>query len=259
MFTPALGLGKYPPSRQLSGSAWHNVQQLASTDIDDARRPSLVSEPSAPCHQHLIETQRRHAAGALRVSIKQRLAPTLHRGVHHMPTTTQLRRELFERATPPRLTRHPTTGARSQPLPTWRDLRVLLGDRARRALPRWAAPPAFMPHQNRRSAEHRQIHQLHGPVTIREQRLTAVPAQWSRRSPPHMHPQRLGGGVDAEHLHITESHQQFIDACRVTLHRDPPVIRVRNNADSGGSLAFNRGCSPPPLRPQTRRAPLLQS
>ena len=81
----------------------------------------------------------------------------------------------------------------------------------------------------------------------------------SRRPPADMHPQRLALLVfDAEHLHVTESHQQLTDARRVALHRDPPVIRLPLSADSGGSLAFSRGPSTPSLHPQTRRARLAR-
>ena len=46
-------------------------------------------------------------------------------------------------------------------------------------------------------------------------------------SPADVDPQRLAGlVVDAEHLHIAQSHQSLTHARRVALHRDPPVIRL---------------------------------
>ena len=70
-----------------------------------------------------------------------------------------------------------------------------------------------------------------------------------------MHPQRLTNlVVDAAHLHVAQSNQQLTHACRVKFHRDPPVFRLCNNTDPGGSLAFSRGPSPRRLHPQTRRA-----
>ena len=61
------------------------------------------------------------------------------------------------------------------------------------------------------------------PVVLNDEERETL-ERWSPRPPTHVHPQRLARVVDTEHLHITKSHQQFIDACSITLHRDPPVL-----------------------------------
>ena len=149
----------------------------------------------------------------------------------------------------------PAARTRCQPLPRRRDLRRLLCDRARPAPRARAAPPSLVPHQPHRPAERGKVHQLHRPLAIRPQRTATALTRRSRRRPADVHPQPLAGlALNAEHLHIAQSHQQLTDARRVALHRDPPDSRLPISTDSGGSLAFSRGPLPPPLRPQTRRA-----
>ena len=61
------------------------------------------------------------------------------------------------------------------------------------------------------------------PLTVGPHRPAAVPTGRSRRPTAHMHPQRLTlVVVDAEDLHVAQSHQQLAHARRVVLHRDPP-------------------------------------
>ena len=98
---------------------------------------------------------------------------------------------------------------------------------------------------------------LHRPLAVGPQRPAAAPARRSRRPPADVHPQRcVLLVVDAEHLHVAESHQQLTDARGVALRRDPPDCRLPVSADSGGSLAFSRGPSCSSLHPHTRRARL---
>ena len=108
-----------------------------------------------------------------------------------------------------------------------RDLAILLGHGARRASSPRATPPALVQHQPRRPPERREVHQLHRPLSIRPQQSATVPAVGLGTSPADVDPQRLAGlVVDAEHLHIAQSHQSLTHARRVALHRDPPVIRL---------------------------------
>ena len=123
-----------------------------------------------------------------------------------------------------------------------------LGQRHRRLL-----------HQLDRPPERRQVHQRHRPLAVGPHRSATAPTGRPRRPQTHMHPQRRARRVvDAEHLHIAQSHQQLTHAHRVNFHRDPPVIRLPVSADSGGSLAFNRGPSQLLLHPQTRSAAIFR-
>ena len=81
-----------------------------------------------------------------------------------------------------------------------------------------------MPH---RAPERRQVHQLDAAFALGPHRPPAPPTSRLRPPTPDVHPQRpVRLVVDADDLHIAQSHQQLADARRVALHRDPPVIRL---------------------------------
>ena len=177
------------------------------------------------------------------------------RRVDGVPRAAQFRRDVCERAAPARLTGRPTRRATRQQRPRRRDLLCLLADIARLAALISAAPSALVPHQRRGPAQRREVHQLHPPLAVGPQRPATAPAQRPRRPAPDMNPQRRALFVfNAEHLHVSESHDQLAHASRVIFHRDPPASVVFDSTDSGGSLAFNRGCPRPPLRSNSRRA-----
>ena len=179
------------------------------------------------------------------------------RRVDGVPRAAQFRRDVCERAAPARLTGRPTRRATRQQRPRRRDLLCLLADIARLAALISAAPSALVPHQRRGPAQRREVHQLHPPLAVGPQRPATAPAQRPRRPAPDMNPQRRALFVfNAEHLHVSESHDQLAHASRVIFHRDPPASVVFDNTDSGGSLAFNHGCPQPPLRSNSRRAAL---
>ena len=166
------------------------VQQLAPPDVDDASRPGLGPEASPPLNQMLIEPECLSLGDALNIDVQQRLASAAHRRVHRMPTTSQLRSDLFERAATARLARHPTSRPCRQLLARRRNSGVLLSDRPRRALQARTAPPAFVPHQPHPPPERGEVHQLHQPLTVGPQpSQSGIGAR--RRTCPRVQPRTL--------------------------------------------------------------------
>ena len=192
---PCAGPLEQPLRGRFGRPASDYVQQLAPSDVDDASRPSLGAEPSPPPHQVFVEAQRPRVADPGDIRGQQRLAPAAHRHVHRMPTASQLRSDLFERAATARLTRGPAAGACRQPLPRRRNSGVLLGDGAKRASSLPAAPPALVPHQPHRPPERREVHQLHQPsrrwtTTARHKPHSPVSAPARGHEPPTVHQPR---------------------------------------------------------------------
>ena len=242
----------------LAVSASDYVKELAPPDVDDAGAPGLGPEPAPAHHQVLVEAQRRHLRDPPGVRVQQSPAPTLHRKVDGVPPTAQLRGRVLERAAPPRLACSPPRRARRQQRPRRRDLAGRPSDSARPTAPPRAAPPALVPHQAaglpnagrststtaRSPSDHNENppQPPHGGLAARQRTCT-------RNGPPPSSPtlstSTSPSPTNSSHMRVGSYSTGILQSFGGLL-----------NADSGGSLAFNRGPSRSSLRPQTRRAPI---
>ncbi len=181
---PVVAAGGEPATRFAAVPAWHNVEELPAAHVDDLRRPVLGAELALPAEQGLVEPERGDGVEAVRV-VDQRGAVELD-GVHHgAPVTPEIISDLLHTAAVPAdLACRPPRRPRGERAPGRCDLRVLLGPRptTHRALPALLAP-----HQPRRAAEHRQIHQHDLASVVPPRRPAAA------RRPP-----RAGGDRDPQ-------------------------------------------------------------
>ncbi len=254
----------YPPARRLveqpsrgccGCSVRHYVQQFPAGDVDNAGRPRLVFEPAGATEQGLVETHRCRCADP--VSVEQRLTPAQHRVVHRRPATRQVRSDIAHRTATADLACRPTRCSCRQQRPLRRDLVVVLSRRTRAAILTRASPSTFVPHQPRRAAKHRQIHQLHCPVSFGPQLAATTRTRRTRSPASHTQPQRPAATVvvDAQHVDFADTYQQLAHAYRVTHHTDPPVLDVVYDPDSGGSHPTDRGHPTTPTPTSNAKSP----
>ena len=163
---PRLGSGSEPGARLGAVAAGDDIEQLATLDVDDLRRPQLGPVGAVAGEQRRIEADGTDLAEAVGV-VDQRLAVD-NNGVHHgVPITRQIRCHLRHgpsvaadlEGRPARRPRRQLAARRSDP-------RILLRPRRRGARRVGATPALLVPHQPGRPAKHRQIDQLHRAATV---------------------------------------------------------------------------------------------
>lgn len=137
-------------------AAGHDVEELAEADIDDLGRPALHPEPALTAEQCVLESEGGDRVEPVRV-VDQRRAAGFDGFRHRVSTTAKIISNLGNgEAMATDLHRRPACRASRERTPGRRNLRVLVGPcpPARRATPALLAP-----HEARRAAEHRQVHQ----------------------------------------------------------------------------------------------------
>ncbi len=237
-------------------SVRHYVQQFAAGGVDDAGGPRLVFEPAGAAEQGFVETHRGRRADPVDISVEQCLTTAQHRVVHRQPATRQVRCNVAHRTAAADLACRPRRCSCRQQRPRRRDLRVLFSHRPRAAITTGASPSVFVPHQPRRAAEGRQIHQFHRPVSFGPQLVATPRTRRTRCATSDMQPQRLATVVvDTQHVDFADTYRQLTHAYRVVFHRDPPVSGVGYDPDSGGSHPTDRQHPTTPTAPSNAKSP----
>ncbi len=157
----------HQPFEEASGrAALDHVEELAPSHVHDRGRPRLGPPPSQPSEEHLVDTQRIHAAHPIDIGVQQCLAIGDHGVVDGVPVRTQLSSDIADRpAVAADLDRRPPTSTIGDRESCRRDPRVFMSPAALPA-PRPRTPePVPAPPQHDGPTEARQIHELDdGPV-----------------------------------------------------------------------------------------------
>jgi hypothetical protein len=148
--------GGEPAARFDAVAARHHIEELATANVDDLRRPQLRAERADPREQCLVETERGDVADP--VGVIDQLLTDRHDNIHHgVPAAPEIAGHLSDGASMATdLQRRPPCRAGRQRAACRGDLRVLVAP----AAPAPGATPALLaPHQPCRAAEHRQVHE----------------------------------------------------------------------------------------------------
>ena len=167
-------------------------------------KPWYATGLSAPTTL-LVHSHSSDLAYPVGVGFQQGFAPAADLVVHRMPPTTQFCGDLVDRATPPTdLDGHPPrrSGCQQRPLGTNRG--VLLDERSERTVGIRTCPTPFPPPQPNRTAERRQIHQHHRPLTLGPHRATTGLTQRPGLARTDHHPKRctLARVVDPYQINV---------------------------------------------------------
>jgi hypothetical protein len=138
----------------------HDIEELASGNIDDLGRPQPLAELAFPAEQHLVEPDHRRRPDPVRI-IDQHSTVIVH-GVHHgVPVAAEIGRDFRHcPAIMANLERCPPTGPVGDPGTLGSDPFVNLNERDDLAVLVRASPSSLRPDQACSPSEARQVHEF---------------------------------------------------------------------------------------------------
>ena len=241
-----------PPARLRGGSAWHDVEELASAHVDDLRRPRLGAEPAHPCEQGLIQAKRGDITEA--VGVIDELLADDHDGVHHgVPAATEFACNIRHRVSVAAdLQRRPPGRPCRQRAPSSTDLRVLVTPTAATT---GAAPALLAPHQPGRAPEHRQIDHLDVADTVTMHDAAAVaPGSWTRDFDDDSQPSRPVAHTND--VHVGQADEQCAHARSIRFQAGAPQDSMTSTSPRiAGPLRRARDLHDQPIPTLRREAP----
>ncbi|MCU1490194.1 MAG: hypothetical protein JWM85_1599 [Acidimicrobiaceae bacterium] len=217
-----LTLALEPGFRRFAAPAGNDVEELATTDVDDRCREVLTVERALADKEHFVEPERAHLTDAIRM-LDERLAIGEHGVVHGVPVAAELACDLVHAASaPPDLLGDPPTGTISHGK-AWRsNPRILLGEAGLRAVRLRAAPASLVPEQRRRPSKARKIDQGDHPLVLQLSEHTALGTTGTRAAALDMDLEHRAVD-DSEHVHVRQADEDLAHARGVLLNQPVPV------------------------------------
>lgn len=221
---PLRGALTEPLARPGTVSARHDIQQHATGDIHDRRRPALLAPRPDVVEHRLVEAERSDLTDPLGVVVNERCAVRDQGVVDRVPVAAELDCDLVHGSPATAdLARDPPAGAVGQRLSRCGDPGVFAGPRLHRTRPVRALPAMLAPPQTRWATERGEIDEL-DLITIFDPASRAAPeTRRSRTARLDMYLERVAGDIDnAENGDIGQANEQLADASRVTFQQGLP-------------------------------------